>query len=156
MSESSSGFKIVHQNKKAWHDYHILENMEVGIVLTGSEIKSIRAGAIQLKDSYVSIESNELFLNKAHISEYKESSYNNHKPERKRKLLAHKEEIKKLDKKINEKGFTLIPLKVYLKNGLCKLEIAIAKGKNKGDKRDSMKSKDAKREMDRSLKHNKY
>lgn len=153
---TDSGIKIIHQNKKAWHDYQILENLEVGIVLTGSEIKSIRNGAIQLKDSFVSIDNGELFLHKAHISEYKDSSYNNHKPERKRKLLANRQEIDKLYKKINEKGFTLIPLKVYFKSGLCKIEIAVAKGKQKGDKRESLKQKDAKREIDRSMKKNGY
>lgn len=150
----SDSIKIIHHNKKAKHDYILSDPLEVGIQLLGSEVKSLREGACNLKDSYITIDNNQLFLNKAHISEYKQSSYNNHIPERKRKLLAHREEINKLDKKIKQSGFTIVPLKIYFKKGICKLEIYLAKGKNVRDKRQTLKKQDANRELSRALRKN--
>ncbi len=149
-----SGIKIIATNKKARHDFHILDTYEAGMVLTGSEVKSLRDGQVQLKDSYVIFKSGEAFLQKAHISPYKASSYNNHEPERLRKLLLNREEIERIYALIREKGQVCIPLKIYLKKGRVKLELGMAKGKNKGDKRQDIKAKDAKREMARALKKN--
>ncbi|MGE3972940.1 MAG: SsrA-binding protein SmpB [Bdellovibrionales bacterium] len=143
----SGGIKIVTENRKARHDYMIMDKHEAGMVLTGSEVKSLRAGQCQLKDSYVVFQNGEMYLQNAHISEYKASSYNNHTPERKRKLLMHVQEIRKLDSKTQEKGLTLIPLKVYFKNGRAKVEIALAKGKKAHDKRESIKSRDVDRQL---------
>jgi SsrA-binding protein len=155
MSEAkSTNIKIIHNNKKAGHDYQILEKLEVGMVLTGSEIKSLRAGSCNLKDAFVTIENGELFLHKAHISEYKQSNRQNHLPERKRKLLAHRIEIERLDRKATASGFTIVATKIYLKGGRAKLEIALAKGKKAHDKRDSIKKRDAGREISRTLRKN--
>jgi SsrA-binding protein len=141
--------KIVSENRKARHDYHIITTYEAGIVLIGSEVKSIRAGQVQLKDSYVSFQRDEAFLQNAHISVYSQSSYNNHEPERLRKLLLNREELKKIFAAIREKGQTCVPLKLYLKDGKVKVEIALVKGKNKGDKREDIKKRDASREIQR-------
>jgi SsrA-binding protein len=143
--------KLIHHNKKAGHDYQILEKLEVGMVLTGSEIKSIRSGSCNLKDAYVTIENMELYLHKAHISEYKQGSYNNHTPERKRKLLAHRIEIERLDRKATASGLTIVALKLYLKGGRAKLEIALAKGKKAHDKRAAIKKRDVGREISQTL-----
>jgi SsrA-binding protein len=147
--------KIITENKKARHDFHIVETYEAGIVLKGSEVKSLRDGACNLKDSYVSFSGDEIFLQKAHISPYKASSINNHAPERLRKLLLNRAEIKKIYAAISEKGMACIPLKMYFKEGMAKVEIAIAKGKTKGDKRDSIKTRDVNREMRRALRQSK-
>jgi len=143
--------KIVTENKKAGFDYHILDKYEAGMLLKGSEVKSLRAGGCNLKDSYISFQGMELFLQKAHISPYKSSSYNNHEPERLRKLLLNKNEIKKIISAISEKGMSCVPLKVYFKDGLAKIEIALVKGKKKGDKRESIKTRDVNRELSRHL-----
>lgn len=148
------GIKIISDNKKARFDYQLIDTFEAGMVLVSSEIKSLRAGSITLKDAYVSIKRGEAYLEKAHISEYKASSYNNHTPERSRKLLLHKEEIDQIDRKMREKGFSCVPTKVYLKRGFVKVEIALARGKKQHDKRDSIKNKDLKREADKALKRN--
>lgn len=148
-----AGIKIISDNKKARFNYTIEDTLEVGMVLLGSEIKSLREGACQLKDSYVIIQNAELFLINSHISQFKASSYNNHEPERKRKLLAHKAEIEKIDHKVTASSYTLVPTKIYFKKGRVKLEIALARGKKQHDKRQSIKNADAKREIDRSLKH---
>jgi SsrA-binding protein len=145
--KKGSGIKIVTENKKARFDYHILETFEAGMVLLGTEIKPIKAGQIQLKDSYVEFMNGEMFLLNAHISTYTKSSYNNHAPERKRKLLMKKSEINKLYAKVKEKGLSIVPLKVYLKKGFVKVEIAFVKGKKAHDKRDSIKKKDVDREL---------
>lgn len=147
-----AGIKIISDNKKARHNYTLEDTLEVGMVLQGSEVKSLREGACQLKDSYVIIQNGELFLINSHISHFKASSYNNHSPERKRKLLAHRNEIEKLDHKITASAYTLVPTKIYFKKGRVKLEIALAKGKKQHDKRQSLKQADAKREIDRTLK----
>ncbi|MCB0394948.1 MAG: SsrA-binding protein SmpB [Bdellovibrionales bacterium] len=146
------GEKLVCSNKKARHDYHIGETFEAGMVLTGSEVKSMRDGNCQLKDSYIDINRGELFLIGAHVSPYFASSYNNHEPERKRKLLMHRLEISKLDSKVREKGLSLIPLRIYFKKGRAKIEIALAKGKKAHDKRDTIKKRDALREVSQQIK----
>ncbi len=142
--------KIITENRKARHDYQILETFEAGIQLQGSELKPIRAGSVQLKDSYVEFFNDEMYLIHAHISVYQASSYNNHEPERKRKLLMNKEEIRKLYARVKEKGYTIIPLKLYFKKSMVKVEIAVAKGKQKGDKRESIKKRDVNRDLARA------
>ena len=144
--------KIVAQNRKARHDYFILDTLECGIVLTGTEIKSVRAGNLNLKDSYASIEKSELWLVGLHISPYEKGSYYNHEPERSRKLLAGRHEIVRLHSKIREKGLTLVPLSVYIKDGRrAKIELALAKGKTAYDKRDAIAERDARRDMARAV-----
>lgn len=145
---------IISENKKARFDYHILETYEAGMVLTGSEVKSLRDHAVQLKDSYVSFIGDEAFLQNAHISEFKASSYNNHAPERLRKLLLHRKELHKIYGALREKGLSCIPLKIYFKNGRAKIEIALAKGKKAHDKREAIKTRDVKNEMKSSLRRN--
>lgn len=146
------GEKIISQNKKAFHDYIIEEKYEAGIVLTGTEIKSVRSGKVNLRDSFAQIRRGEITLHNAHISPYEQGNRFNHEPLRTRKLLLHKSEILKLFGMIKEKGYTLVPTKIYLKNGLAKIEVALAKGKKVHDKRESMKERDAKREMEKALK----
>ena len=142
-------------NRKAKHDYFIEDTYEVGIVLTGTEIKSIRAGNANIKDSYGVIKNNEVFLLNMFISQYKEGNIFNHDETRTRKLLLHKKEIKKINEKVNNQGLTLIPLKLYFKNNILKVELGICRGKKNYDKREALKEKDIKRNIDRQLK-NKY
>lgn len=138
------------KNKKAKFEYSLLATYEAGVVLTGTEIKSIRLGLAHISEAFCQIKNNEVFLVNMHINEYEFGSYTNHQPTRTRKLLLNKKEIKQISKKIIEKGFTLIPLKVFIsERGFAKVVISIAKGKNTHDKRQSMKDKDNKREMDR-------
>ncbi len=146
------GIKIIAQNRKAFHDYFILEQFEAGLALTGSEIKSLRAGNAQLKDCYVIFEKNELWILNSHIGVYSASSYNNHAPERRRKLLMHRREIDKIIAAMKEKGLSMVPLKLYFKEGFAKAEVALVKGKKSHDKRDSIKTRDVKRELDQALK----
>jgi SsrA-binding protein len=143
---------IVAENKKARFDYHILTTFEAGLQLTGSEVKSIRDRAVQLKDSYIAFKGKEAFLQNAHISEYKNSSYNNHAPERHRKLLLHRVELDKIAAALREKGQTCIALKIYFKDGKAKIEIALAKGKKAHDKREAIKTRDSKNEVRERLK----
>ena len=143
--------KIVAENKKAWFDYEIIEKYEAGLVLQGSEVKSIRDGKVQLKDAYVAFRGHEAFIQNMHIGVYMASSYNNHEPERVRKLLLHEHELKKIFEAITEKGLTCVALKLYFKKGKAKVEIGTARGKKKGDKRQSEKSKDADREIQRTM-----
>lgn len=143
---------LIVDNKQARFNYHIVETYEAGLVLTGSEVKSIRAKNIQLKDAYVSFQGHEAFLQNAHISEYKSSSYNNHQPERLRKLLLHHAELEDIFAALREKGLTCVPLKMYFKNGRVKVEIGIAKGKKVHDKRESIKKQDADRQLRRATK----
>lgn len=145
------GIKIVTENKKARFDYFIIDAFEAGLVLTGSEIKSIRLGNCSLKDSYIAFVGDEAFVQKMNIAVYQASSYNNHDPERRRKLLMKRIELNRLMAAIQEKGFTCVPLKLYLKEGFAKLEIALVKGKDRGDKRESIKKRDASREIQRSI-----
>jgi len=144
--------KIVAQNKKARHDYHILETWEAGMVLQGTEVKSLRAGKVNLKDSYARVQNGEVFLYNCHISPYEKGNYANHDPERVRKLLLNKREIRKLTGSVEEKGLTLSALKIYFKNGRAKVEIGLARGKKLHDKRDDMAKRDAKRDMERAIK----
>lgn len=144
--------KTVAQNRKARHDYFILESFETGIVLYGTEIKSVRDGHANLKDGYANVENGELWLYNVHISPYDKGSFYNKDPMRPRKLLVHKSEIRKLLQKTREKGLTLVPLKLYIKQGRwAKCELAIARGKQLHDKRDAAAERDAEREMDRAI-----
>ncbi len=152
----NEGIKIVTKNKKAYHDYDILETFEAGIVLTGTEVKSIREGRINLKDSYARIKKGEVYLMECHISPYPHGGRFNHEPTRERKLLLKKREIKRLIGKIKEKGMTLVPLKVYFKRGLVKVELGLCKGRKLHDKRAAEQEKTIKREIDAALKKYKY
>jgi len=149
----AEGNKNIVVNKDAWHEYFIEDKFEAGIALLGTEVKSLRRGKVNLSDSYVQIKNGEAWLVQAHISIYKEGNIFNHEPLRKRKLLLHKDEIAKLFSKISEKGYSLIPLRLYFSKGRIKVEIALAKGKKLYDKRDSMAEKQAKKDMDRGLKN---
>ncbi|MCS7203271.1 MAG: SsrA-binding protein SmpB [Thermodesulfovibrio sp.] len=145
--------KVVCQNKKAYSDYEIEETFEAGIVLTGTEVKSLREGRANLKDSYVIIKDSEAFLLNCHISPYSHGNIFNHDPIRTRKLLLHKREIERLKGKIQQKGYTLIPLKIYFKGQYAKVEIALVKGRKKYEKRDIIKQREVQREIERALKH---
>ncbi len=146
-----SGMKIIAQNKKARYDFEILSTYEAGLVLCGTEIKSIRAGRVQLKDGYGKIQEGEAFLHDIYIEPYQNAGPFNHDPTQPRKLLLHKKEIQRLYGKIQEKGLTLIPLRVYMKNGKAKVELGLGKGKRKYEKREDIKRQDAKREIQRNL-----
>ncbi len=146
--------KVVADNRKARHDYFIHETYEAGLVLTGTEIKSIRQGKVQLKDAYVTFIGSEAFIKGMHIAHYKEGNIFNHDEERERKLLLHKKEIKELAKAVQLKGDTVVPLRVVLNKGRAKLDIALATGKHLYDKRQSEKDRDAKREIAKAMKHN--
>lgn len=146
-SPKKESVKLIAENKKARFDYALEDTYEAGLVLTGSEVKSLRNGQVQLKDSYIAFVRGEAFLQNAHISEYRASSYNNHIPERLRKLLLNAHELDQIERAIQEKGLTCVPTKIYFKNGRVKLEIALAKGKRVGDKRQSIKERDVKREI---------
>ena len=141
------------QNKKARHDYNILETVEAGIVLTGTEIKSVREGRVTLKDGFAQIKNDEAWLENVHISEYTAGNRFNHDPLRRRKLLLHKKQIVQLGQKTSAKGVTLVPLKVYLKNGFAKVLIGLATGKHEYDKRETIKRRDQEREIQRTLKN---
>jgi len=153
--KNPENIRIISQNKKAFHDFEISDKYEAGIVLLGTEVKSLREGRANLKDSYAKVKKNEVYLYDLHISPYSHASYENHDPERVRKLLLHRLEIKKLLGKTQERGFSLVPLKMYFKDGKVKVEIALAKGKKEYDKRESIKRKEENRELDRLRKHNK-
>jgi SsrA-binding protein len=146
------GIKIIAENKKARFDYEIIEKFEAGLVLTGSEVKSLREGAVNLKDAYISFRNAEAFLQNAHISEYRASSYNNHHPERLRKLLLHRDQINKIMGRVQEKSLACVPLKLYFKAGKVKVEIGLGRGKKMHDKRESLKRKESDRELARVLK----
>lgn len=144
--------KIIANNRKAFHEYNIFETYQAGLVLTGTEIKSIRAGKVNFKDSFARVEGGEVWIYKMHISPYEMGNRYNHDPERKRKLLLTKKEINKLIGKIKESGYTLVPTKLYLLNGWAKLDIALAKGKKLHDKRAALSKKTAQREIEREMK----
>jgi SsrA-binding protein len=144
--------KTVATNRKAYHNYFILESVEAGIALTGTEIKSIREGRVSLGEGYIKPEAGELWLVNAHIARYEAGSYMSHEPTRPRKLLLHRQEIRELARKVQERGLTLIPLKIYLKDNLAKVEVALAKGKKLYDKREVIAHKEEAREIDRALK----
>lgn len=139
--------KVICNNKKAYHDYFIEEKYEAGMVLTGTEVKSLRMGKANLNDSFALVKSGEAFLNNLHISPYDFGNRENHDPDRMRKLLLHKKEIVKLFSKVREQGYSLVPLRLYFKNGKVKVEMGLAKGKKLYDKREDLKQKDQKREM---------
>lgn len=145
--------KRIAENRKARHEYEIFDRFEAGLVLQGTEIKSIRQGKVQMKDSYVSIINGEAFIKGLHISPYEFGNRFNHDETRDRKLLLHKKEIRKLEQASQAKGFTIVPLSIYLSKGLAKMEIALAKGKNLHDKRESSKERDAKREIEKAMKN---
>jgi SsrA-binding protein len=146
------GVKVMARNKKALHEYHIEETVEAGIVLTGTEIKSIRQGRVNLKDSYALINQGEIFLLNMHISPFEQGNRFNHDPTRTRKLLLHKQEISKLIGLTQQKGYTLVPLDLHLRNGFAKIQLALAKGKKLHDKRQAIAKRDADREIRRQLK----
>lgn len=143
---------IVCQNRKAFHDYHIEEKVEAGIALLGTEVKSLREGKGNLKDSYVLAKDSEFFLINCHISPYSHGNITNHEPLRTRKLLLHKKEIERLRGQVAQKGYSLIPLKIYFKGSFAKVEIGLAKGKRQYEKRDAIKKKEADREIERAMK----
>ena len=147
-----ANYKVIGTNRKAYHEYHIGETYEAGIALTGTEIKSIRQGMVSLRDSFARVENNEVFLYNMNISPYAAGNRFNHEPRRTRRLLLRKSEIRRLAAKTQEKGLTLIPLKVYLKRGLAKIELAVAKGKRLYDKREDIKKRDIMRQVDRVMK----
>jgi len=149
--DKEAAIKIIADNRKARHDYHIHESYEAGIVLTGTEVKSLRAGKANLKDAYARIENAELMLHNMHISPYDAGNRFNHEPLRNRKLLMHRSEIDKLIGKTQEKGYTLVPLKMYFTHGIAKIQIGLVTGKKNYDKRQDMAERDAKREMDREF-----
>jgi SsrA-binding protein len=144
--------KIITTNRKARHDYEIIDSLEVGIVLVGTEVKAIREGKVNLKDSYARIRDGELWLIGTHISPYSKSDSESHDPLQERKLLVNRKELKKLNRQIEEKGVTLIPLKMYFKRHLIKLELGLARGKRKYDKRAAIAERDMKRDMERQNK----
>ena len=146
----NSGISIV--NRKAYHDYLIEERVEAGIVLKGSEIKSIRAGKVSLQDAYAKPENGELWLFNSHIASYDAASYNTHQPTRPRKLLLHKKEVAMLTGRVKQRGLTLVPLKLYIKHGIAKIELGVGKGKKLYDKRETIMRRDIDREIDRALK----
>ena len=145
------GDRLVTENRKARHDYEILETFEAGMVLTGSEVKSLRAGRANLKDSYARIDRGEAFLWNAHISPYAAASHFGHEPERARKLLLHRAEIDKLTGRVQERGLTVVPLKIYFKNGRAKVLLGVGRGKKAYDKRESIKQREMQREADRAM-----
>ena len=150
--DSKQNIRLIAGNKKAYHDYFIEEKYECGIELYGTEIKSIRQGKVSIKEAYVVIENGEAFVEGMNISPYEKGNLFNRDPLRRKKLLLHKQQILKLRQAIQQKGYTIVPLSVYLKGGRCKVEIGLAKGKHIYDKREDLKRRDAKREADRDYK----
>ena len=145
------GFKVVARNRRARHEFDLIEKVEAGIVLTGTEVKSLRNGKASLEESYAGVDSGELWLYGCDIPEYTQANRMNHKPKRPRKLLLHRREIDKLITRASDKGFTIVPLQIYFKKGMAKVEICVAKGRKSFDKREALKKQDARRDMDRAL-----
>jgi SsrA-binding protein len=152
MAKDTSGRKIVASNRKARHDFHIDDTFEAGLVLVGTEVKSLRAGRATLVDGFAEITNGEAYLHGVHIPEYTEGTWTNHEPRRVRKLLLNRHEIDKLESKVHERGFTLIPLSLYFKDGRAKVELALARGKETRDKRRDIAKRDADRQIERALK----
>ncbi|MGI5283736.1 SsrA-binding protein SmpB [Nonomuraea polychroma] len=148
-----TGRKVIAQNKRARHDYHVEDTFEAGLVLQGTEVKSLREGRASLVDGYATIDDNEAWLLNVHIPEYSQGTWTNHAARRKRKLLLHRKEIEKLAAKTKEGGLTIVPLVLYFKDGRAKVEIGLARGKKDWDKRQSLAEQQAKREMARALRH---
>ncbi|MFF3322002.1 SsrA-binding protein SmpB [Streptomyces sp. NPDC002889] len=146
-----TGRKLIAQNKKARHDYHIIDTYECGLVLMGTEVKSLRQGRASLADGFVQIDGHEAWLHNVHVPEYSQGTWTNHSARRKRKLLMHREEIDKLESKSQETGHTIVPLALYFKDGRAKVEIALAKGKKEYDKRQTLREKQDRRETDRAI-----
>ena len=144
------GRKLIAQNRKARHDYHVESTVEAGIVLTGTEVKSLRAGRATLTDGYATIESGEVWLRGVHIPEYDLGTWTNHEPRRKRKLLLNDDELRKLKQAVDRQGYTIVPLSLYFKNGYAKVELGVAEGRKSHDKRQAIAEKDAAREMQRA------
>ncbi len=144
--------KTIATNKKAFHDYHIEEAMEAGLVLTGTEIKSIRLGRVNLREAYARVDKGEAWLVNAHIAQYPAGNRYNHEPTRTRKILLHRKELSSLMGKVRQKGYTLVPLKLYLKRGYAKIELGLGRGKHEWDKRDSIAERDAQRDIERAMK----
>ena len=145
--------KIIAENRKARYNYHIVDQFEAGLVLVGTEVKSLRQGRVNLKDSYARIKNGEVYAHQIHIGQYPHAYYGNHDPLRPRKLLLHKREIKRLYGRVNEKGYALIPLRMYFTKGKAKLSLALARGKRKYDKREAIRKRDEQRDMERSKKN---
>lgn len=153
MAESNSGgIKVLARNKKAYFNYLVIEKFDCGVVLEGQEVKSVKLGNISFGDSFAYVENGEVWMQNFRISEYSYSSVFASNPDRKKKLLLHREEIKRLERKTAEKGFTLVPLEVYLKSGIVKIQLGLCKGKKDYDKREAIKDRDTKREMEREFK----
>ena len=150
MVSQGDGDRAIATNRRARHEYEILETLEAGLVLRGTEVKSLRAGLVNFKDSYATVRNSEVWLLGCHISPYSHGTDANHAPERDRKLLLHDREIKRLTGKIAERGLTLVPLKLYFKNGRAKLEVGLARGKKLHDKRSALREREVKREMDKA------
>jgi SsrA-binding protein len=152
LTEREKAQRIVSENRKALHDFHILETFEAGVVLQGTEVKSIREGRVNLRDSFARVEGGEIFVYNVHISPYSSRGYVDHEPTRRRKLLLHKQEIRKLIGKTVEKGMTLVPLRLYFKGGKIKLAISLARGKQAHDKRDAIRKREVDRETRAAVK----
>jgi SsrA-binding protein len=148
---SSEGTKLITSNRKARHDYHILETVEAGLVLTGTEVKSLRDGKASLQEAYARIDGDEIWLVGAHIPEYTHGNRTNHEPTRPRKCLLHRKEIERMRGKIQEKGLTVVPLRLYWKRGRAKIELALVRGKREYDRREDVAKREANREMDRAM-----
>ncbi len=155
MSPKASGVKVIAQNRKAFHDYFVLERFEAGIELCGTEVKSIRAGTLNLKESYCTIKDGEIFVRSMHVSPYEKGNIFNRDPMRPRRLLMHKSEIVKLFARVKQDGLTLVPLSVYFKDSRVKLEIGLCQGKKMRDKRQTESARGAEREMERAIKERK-
>jgi len=151
-TKPDAGEKVIATNRKAFHDYFVLQKLEAGIALTGTEVKSLREGRVNLKDSYIDFDHGEAFLVGAHISPYSHGNRENHDPERKRKLLLHRREIDRLFGQVVEKGLTIVPLRLYFKSGRVKAEIAVVRGKKLFDKRESEKRRELDREAEAAMK----
>jgi SsrA-binding protein len=151
-TEREEAQKIIADNRKAHHDYHLLETFEAGVVLQGTEVKSIREGGANLRDSFARIEAGEVWIYNVHISPYRNRGYADHNPTRRRKLLLHRQEIRKLIGKTVERGMTLVPVRIYLKNGRVKIAVSLAKGKKAHDKRETIKRREAARETRAAIK----
>ena len=152
MTERTRGERPIAENRKAFHDFHILDTFEAGIVLTGTEVKAIREGRVNLRDSFGRVEAAEVFVYNIHISPYSHRGYAEHEPTRRRKLLLHKAEIRKLVGKTVERGMTLVPIRMHFKNGRIKVAIALAKGKKTHDKRERLRQREAERETRAAIK----
>jgi SsrA-binding protein len=145
------GRKVVATNRRARHDYAILDTVEAGLVLTGSEIKSVRAGRVSLAEAHAALDDDELWLVNSHIASYAQAGYADHEPTRRRKLLLHGDEIAKLSSKVRQKGYTLVPLSLYLRRGWAKVELGLARGKRQYDKRETIRRRDMEREIEREV-----